>query len=86
MSALKPSARAVLALLRSRGTDGLTQLEAIRALGCGRLAARIEELRAAGYPIRTEQVTNGRSRIARYVLADTALPVPTRGTQPGLGL
>lgn len=48
----------------------LTQLEAFQ-LGIGRLAARIQELRAEGLPISSEQVcvhkANGKlARIAKY--------------------
>ena len=49
----------------------ITALEAIRDIGCYRLASRVSELRKLGYPIITEpeKVLNrygGTSRIARY--------------------
>ncbi len=49
----------------------ITPLEAIRDLGCYRLASRVSELRKMGYPVITEPETvlnrYGRtSRIARY--------------------
>lgn len=60
---------AILRLLRIRGGVGLTPLEALREVGSFRLAARIADLRDAGYDIRTETVVldNGK-RIARYTL------------------
>lgn len=66
---MKPQTRRVLTLLRASGPEGLTHLEALHA-GCGsRLAARVAELRADGYDVRSSLVTtsNG-ARIARYVL------------------
>ena len=82
---MKPQTRSVLALLHSRGRDGVTPAEARRAVGTDRLAARIGELRAEGYPIRSELVTVEGSRFARYFLEDTPLPVPDRGVQTGIG-
>lgn len=82
---MKPSAAAVLRLLRSRGPDGVTPAEARRAVGCDRLAARVLELREAGYPIRSELIRVEGSRFARYVLKETPLPVPDRGVQTGIG-
>jgi hypothetical protein len=70
---LKPSDRDVLALLRLH-PDGLTDLEALQQAGCRRLAARIYDLRAAGYSIISEQVrTPSGKHIARYRLADEAV-------------
>ena len=37
-------------------TGGITQLEAIRELGCMRLASRISDLRSRGYNIESEFV------------------------------
>ncbi len=47
----------------------LTPLQALDLFGCNRLAARIHELKAAGYPIQREMVAldNGKA-IARYRL------------------
>lgn len=36
--------------------DGITQLEALRDLGCMRLASRISDLRRRGYDITSERV------------------------------
>jgi hypothetical protein len=62
----------VLALLREH-PEGITSMNAITELGCTRLAARIADLKEAGYRIDTESVTvharNGRAvRVARYRL------------------
>ncbi len=63
----------LLKLLRERGADGVTALDALREIGSFRLAARIMELRRADYDIDTEDVTlpNGK-RIARYVLRESS--------------
>jgi len=60
----------VLALLRSRGVLGVTPLEALEHVGTMRLAARINDLRAAGYDIETQTwtTTATRKRVVRYVL------------------
>jgi hypothetical protein len=65
---------AVLALLRSRGSEGLTALDALGIVGTMRLAARISDLRAAGHLITTETVTtpNG-ARVARYRLTASSI-------------
>lgn len=47
----------------------ITHLEAEQRFGCLRLAARIDELRRAGYAIETRQVAQGGKRFARYSLA-----------------
>ena len=47
----------VLHLLRASGLNGVTQQDAIRLLSCYRLAARIADLRADGYPITSEMVS-----------------------------
>lgn len=49
----------------------ITPLEALRDLGIMRLGARIFELRAEGYPIRSEMVSvknrfGGMTKIAKY--------------------
>jgi hypothetical protein len=63
--------QAVLRLLRARGAEGLTPLEALREVGTFRLAARIRDLRTAGHRIEREWVTtSGQSRVARYVLVE----------------
>lgn len=61
----------ILDLLREyRG--GLTPRDALRDAGCMRLAARIADLRAAGYVIRTEYVSYAGRRFARYHLLEEA--------------
>lgn len=69
---MKPQTTAVLELLRVRGEVGLTSLEALRNVGTSRLAARIMELRQAGYVIddRPERTPKG-ARVSRYVLRET---------------
>jgi hypothetical protein len=56
---------AILAHLRR---SPITPIQALEVYGCFRLAARIEELRAAGHPIKTEWVRKGEKRFARYRL------------------
>ena len=82
---MKPSCSAVLDALRAAGPDGLTSLEAWRA-GCGsRLAARVADLEAAGYAIRSQlvpvQTATGTVRVARYHLASEP-PDPLGGGLP----
>ena len=53
----------------------ITQLEALRDLGCFRLASRINDLKRQGYPVRREMITvtnryNEPVSIARYSLAE----------------
>jgi hypothetical protein len=55
---------AILAHLKAGNT--ITAIEALRRWGCFRLAARIEELRDAGYPIETTLLVDGERRFARY--------------------
>ena len=62
---MKPQSRDVLTLLE-RGP--VTQQDAIREVACYRLAARISDLRAEGYPIVAESVTQNGARFARYRL------------------
>lgn len=73
---MKPSTRAVLALLREQGVDGVTPALALTEVGCMRLAARIAELRADGHDIRNVGWTtpNGK-HVARYCLRE---PRPLR--------
>jgi hypothetical protein len=59
---------AILAILHTR-PEGITPLDALREVGCMRLAARIAELRARGEDIQTvPETVNGRT-FARYRLA-----------------
>ena len=75
---------AILELLRDHGDDGVTPYDALMIVGSMRLAARIAELRAAGYLIdtRTLSLANGK-HCARYVLL---APHPYTGQQEALPL
>lgn len=44
----------------------ITPLEALKRYGCFRLGARIHDLRAKGYPIATNMISDGRKRYATY--------------------
>jgi hypothetical protein len=46
----------------------ITALECLLSFNCLRLAARVKELREAGYRIKTQIVSSGRKRYARYTL------------------
>lgn len=63
-------AKQVLEYIQENGS--ITQKEATRKLGVGRLAARISDLRAEGYNIQTEMIPvrtrGGKARVARYYL------------------
>lgn len=59
-------AEAILAHLQS-GCD-LTPIDALDLFGVFRLAARVDELRAAGHDIETIIERRGRKRYARYKL------------------
>ena len=67
---MKPSTAAVLDLLRRHPQSGVTQQQAIAVLSCYRLAARVSDLRAEGYDVRSELVTQGGVRFARYRLVE----------------
>lgn len=64
----KPSqAAAILADLQNGFR--LTQMDALTAHGCNRLASRINELKKAGHPIQKEWVESpGGARVARYFM------------------
>jgi hypothetical protein len=67
---MKPQNAAVLRLLR-RSPQGVTALDALldEDVRCNRLAARIEELRKAGYSIDTEwRTSQHHKRFALYRL------------------
>ena len=69
---LKPQSQAVLDLLRER-PEGITPLQALSEVGTYRLAARVWELRAAGYNVETERFETHRgSVVARYRLVEAA--------------
>ena len=68
---MKPSTRAVLALLREQGVDGVTPALALSEVGTMRLAARIAELRAEGHDIvNVGFTTPTRKHVALYVLRE----------------
>ncbi len=63
----------ILDLLRVAGDRGITPLDALEIAHSFRLAARISDLRARGYDIRTTMVTEPRRggvTYARYVLVE----------------
>ena len=64
----------LMALLRLRGEEGVTPLDALNMIGCFRLGARVFELRMEGHLIINEWMGAGGKRYARYVLRDP-LPV-----------
>lgn len=68
---MKPSNASVLRLLRIRGADGLTEAESTATIACRRLAARVWELRQAGYEIDSapERAPNG-AVYSRYFLVE----------------
>ena len=82
---MKPQARQVLELLRFRGMAGTTPAEARAAIACDRLAARVFELREAGYLIDSvsERTPMG-ARIARYYLRERPAFAPVTGQQEEL--
>ena len=67
---MKPQSRDVLEFLRRHPQTGLTQQRAITELRCYRLAARVADLRADGYTIRSVSVKQDGVRFARYVLEE----------------
>ena len=62
--------RSILALLRKRGSHGLTRLNAPQYMVLS-LPARICELRKLGHLIETQRVRVGDALIARYILTNT---------------
>jgi len=59
----------LLALLEERGERGVTPLYALEQIGTMRLAARVHDLRSAGFNIiRLRETTPSRKVVARYVL------------------
>lgn len=67
---MKPSTKAVLGLLRERPA-GVTAIDALSAVGSFRLAARVAELRTAGYVIhsRSMRMPSGKF-VAVYTLEE----------------
>jgi hypothetical protein len=68
---VKPQSADVLRLLRLN-PQGISQQDAIDAIRCYRLAARISDLKAEGYEIRTILVGSNGHRWAKYVLVENA--------------
>ena len=69
MERKRPAGQAAAILADLEAGHQMTPLDALRRHGCFRLAARIAELRAAGYPIATEHLTtDAGARVASYRL------------------
>jgi hypothetical protein len=67
---MKPQTQAVLRLLREK-PEGITAIDALSAVGSFRLAARIWELRQAGYTIKSTPLrTSTGKTVDRYVLEE----------------
>ena len=74
---MKPQTQRTLAVLRNRGKDGMTALDALEWVGTARLAARIDELRKDGHVIERDMVaTRNGAHVARYRLVEDAPVVP----------
>jgi len=58
----------ILQMLRKRTKKGVTAIDAIQQIGCLRLAARINDLRAMGHNIETIMIKNGSRKYAKYIL------------------
>ncbi len=68
---MKPGTARVLEVLRERGTFGLTPLDALGTCGTFRLGARVWELKADGYDVRSEIVRMPSGKhVARYTLVE----------------
>jgi hypothetical protein len=61
---MKPQTEKVLRFMQQHGS--VTSLDAFELLGCHRLAARIFEIREAGYPVKKESKT-GKNRFGETV-------------------
>lgn len=66
----KPQCQALLRHFRSGNT--ITQLEALRLFGIGRLASRITDLKCSGFDVQSQYedvpTRHGKSRVKRYWL------------------
>ena len=73
----------IIACLRVYGD--ITAIDALNAIGCRNLPARIHELRRDGWGIKTEMFTTEitKKRVARYTLTDPAQTEPTGIPQAG---
>lgn len=63
----------ILSYINEQGS--ITQLEALKELGCFRLASRINDLKRKGYNIRKDMITvknryDEPVKVARYALAE----------------
>ncbi len=74
-----------LIIVHLRHGGGITALQALSAIGCGNLKARIHELRRDGWGITTTMFTTEttKKRVARYTLTDPAQTTPTGIPQAG---
>jgi len=75
---VKPATAAVLRLLRSRGSEGVTGHDALREASVYRLSARVMELRQAGYTVQTDWRTVDGTRFAVYRLVGPVKPEQLR--------
>ena len=82
---MKPSAAAILELLRQRGMAGVSPAEARLLAGCDRLAARVCELRAEGHDIRTGSETSHGATYARYRLIEAPRQLSVFDSLDGAG-
>lgn len=85
---MKPQTASVLWLLSERGTSGVTDDDARthESVRCHRLAARIHELKAAGFTIRHIDEAHAGGTHRRYFLIERPTFAPLTGTQEGLPL
>ncbi|WP_104932268.1 helix-turn-helix domain-containing protein [Vitreoscilla sp. C1] len=58
--------KAILAYMQQG--HALTSLDALRLFGCLRLAARIADIKALGYPVHTRKIKVGGKTVAQYSL------------------
>jgi hypothetical protein len=66
---MRPQCKEVLHILRMMPRTGITSKDALRMIGCARLASRIHDLRDEGYKISVETVKVRHGvHVARYRL------------------
>ena len=71
MTTLATQNELLLDLLRVRGRHGVTPMDALTGVGSFRLAARVYDLRQAGYEITSSRFrTPSGAMVARYVLEE----------------
>ena len=74
---MKPQTERTLSVLRNRGAEGMTALDALEWVGTQRLAARVDELRREGHDIEREMVrTRNGAHVARYRLIEPVAVAP----------